>query len=204
MRRTNLLRMVCQIAGLLLVVACAALPSSAQTETFYGPFAYVTNQFSNTVTVIDTPTHTVVTTISLCADCAPGPKGLAVTPNGKFVYVANSSAGTVSVIDTSTNTVSQTIILPLVVECDCSPSPIAVAITPDGTRAYVTDTGQGAVHVIDTNPASLTYNTVTTSITADVHCGSRLEIVLVIGEIFRHRDQFASDVIPLFEHGLRR
>jgi YVTN family beta-propeller protein len=168
MRRTNLLRMVCQIAGLLLVVACAALPSSAQTETFYGPFAYVTNQSSNTVSVIDTPTNTLVTTVTLpgCDGSCASPAGLAVTPDGSRVYVANKGNGTVSVIATSTNTVSTTITLPTCSEV-CLSSPIGVAITPDGTRAYVTDPGYGVVDVIDTNPGDVeTYNTVTATITA--------------------------------------
>jgi YVTN family beta-propeller protein len=165
MRQSNLLRIIGQIAGFLLVVMCAALPSSAQTETFSGPFAYVTNQLSNSVTVIDTPTNTVVTTISLCSDCGPEPAGLAVTPDGSRVYVANEGNGTVSVISTSTNTVSATITLPNI--CDCSSSPIGVAITPDGSHAYVTDPGNAAIDVIDTNPGDVgTFNTVTTTITA--------------------------------------
>ena len=165
-REMRLGKIAWQIAGVLLLVACAALPSRAQTETFYGPFAYVTNQNAGTVSVISTVSNTVAATISLCGDCGPEPTGLAVTPNGQFVYVANQGNGTVSVISTSTNTVTTTISLPSV--CDCSASPVAVAITPDGTRAYVTDTGQSAVFVIDTNPSDETYNTVIASITEDV------------------------------------
>lgn len=171
MRQTNLLKIVAQIAGFLLVVMCAALPSSAQNLTPTGPFAYVTNQGDNSVSVINTPTNTIVTTIPLTGCNGPcfSPAGLAVTPDGSRVYVANQGSGTVSVISTSTNTVSTTITVPLLApNCDCSPNPIAVAITPDGTRAYVTDSGQSAVHVIDTNPSDANYNEVTTSITADV------------------------------------
>src|ERR1700722_467250 len=138
----------------------------AQAQSPTGPFAYVTNQSSNSVSVIDTSTNTLVTTIALCTDCSLAPAGLAVTPDGSRVYVANRGNGTVSVIATSTNTISATIAIP---PCDCaSSSPAGVAITPDGTRAYVTDTSRNAIEVIDTNPASLTYNTVTTTITADV------------------------------------
>jgi YVTN family beta-propeller protein len=168
MRQTNLLRIIGQIAGFLLVVMCAASPSSAQTETFSGPFAYVTNQISNSVTVIDTPTNTVVTTIALtgCDGSCSTPAGLAVTPDGSRVYVANEGNGTVSVISTSTNTVSATITLPTCSEL-CLSAPIGVAITPDGLHAYVTDPGHFAIDVIDTNPGDGgTFNTVTTSITA--------------------------------------
>jgi YVTN family beta-propeller protein len=165
MRQTNLLRIVGQIASFVLVVMCAALPSRAQTETFSGPFAYVTNQSSNSVTVIDTPTNTVVKTIGLpgCDGTCPAPAGLAVTPDGSRVYVANSN-GTVSVVSTSNNTVSATITLPSCIEI-CSSSPIGVAITPDGSHAYVTDPGISAIDVIDTNPGDASFNTVTTTIT---------------------------------------
>ena len=151
----------------LLAVMCCSLgigSQVAQAQSPTGPFAYVTNQFSNSVSVIDTSTNTVVTTIALCGDCSLKPAGLAVTPDGSRVYVANQGNGTVSVITTSTNTVSATIAIP----CDCLSTPTGVAITPDGTRAYVTDTSQAAIEVINTNPLSSTYNTVTTTITSDV------------------------------------
>jgi len=73
--------------------------------------AYITNQgispnFSNNVTVIDTTTNKVVTTI----DVGLAPSGVAVTPDGSKVYVANEAVkGTVSVIDTATNAVSVTV-----------------------------------------------------------------------------------------------
>jgi YVTN family beta-propeller protein len=153
---------MCKIAAFVLLVAGIALPSMAQG----GPFAYVTNSSSGSVTVIDTSTNTVVTTISLCGDCGPQPKGLAVTPNGNSVYVANSGNGTVSVIAASTNTVSTTITL--CPACTSASTPVGIVITPDGTRAYVTDTAQNAIYVIDTNPSDATYNTVTATITADV------------------------------------
>lgn len=154
-----------------LVVVCCLAGIGSQPARAQGPFAYVTNQSSNTVSVIDTSTNTVVTTISLslpgCDGTCPSPAGLAVTPDGSRVYVANRGNGTVSVIATSTNTVSATITIPSCAYC-ASSSPTGVAITPDGTRAYVTDTSRAAIEVIDTNPASPTYNTVTFTITADV------------------------------------
>lgn len=159
MRDSRRLNLICKIATLVLLVAGLALPSKASAAP--GPFAYVTNQFDGTVTVIDTFTNTVVgSPITLCTTtgCSPQPAGLAVTPDGKFVYVANSSNSTVSVIDTSSNTVTATITIPSV--CDCAaPRPVGVAITPDGSRAYVTDTNQGAVHVI-----TISSNTVAQSI----------------------------------------
>src|SRR6516162_4981949 len=72
---------------------------------------YITNQgvhpnFSNKVTVIDTTTNKVVTTI----DVGLAPSGVAVAPNGSKVYVANETVkGTVSVIDAAANAVSATV-----------------------------------------------------------------------------------------------
>lgn len=150
--------------GIFLLLGVLLLPSISYTQAPpSGPFAYVTNQSADTVSVIDTPTNSVVATIALppplscTSECSTRqPAGLAVTPDGKFVYVANQGNGTVSVIDTSNNnTVSATIQMP----CDCFPnSPVGVAITPDGKRAYVTNQG-GAVHVID-----ISTNTVTKTI----------------------------------------
>jgi YVTN family beta-propeller protein len=162
MRKTRLLRTIERIAGVVTLIVGIVVPCRAQTRS--GPLVYVTNQNDGTVSVIDASSNTVVKTISLCGDCGPAPKGLAITPDGKFVYVANSGNGTVSVIDTSTNTVPTTIQL-----CsDCASGPVGVAITPDGTRAYVTDTPQNTIEVIDINPLDETYNTVTARITADV------------------------------------
>jgi DNA-binding beta-propeller fold protein YncE len=49
------------------------------------------------VSVIDTTTNTVVTTIPV--DTGTTPTGVAVTPDGEHVYVANQGSNPVSVID---------------------------------------------------------------------------------------------------------
>ena len=70
-----------------------------------GTRAYVTNQTSNTVSVINTGTNTVVTTITGFTI----PRGVAFSPDGTRAYVANVAAATISVVDTATNTVLTTI-----------------------------------------------------------------------------------------------
>jgi YVTN family beta-propeller protein len=60
---------------------------------------------SNTVSVIDTTTNTVIDTVNV----GTKPYGVAVTPDGTEVYVANDKENTVSVIDTDTNTVTATV-----------------------------------------------------------------------------------------------
>jgi YVTN family beta-propeller protein len=142
-----------RISGLLAVAVFAAscLLASAQT---LAQNAYITNQTSNTVSVIDTTTNAVIATISVGGD----PEGVAVTPNGpcrprywrsrrcrkgdgRKVYVANTISNTVSVIDTTTNAVIATIPVGI--------SPQGVTVTPDGSKVYVTNS-TGTVSVINT------------------------------------------------------
>ncbi|MCO1602776.1 YncE family protein [Desulfosporosinus nitroreducens] len=107
-------------------------------------FAYVTNLGNDSVTVINTATNTILTTISLPDDSFP--KGVAITPDGSRAYVTNrGTPDSVTVINTATNTIVTTIPLP-----DGS-DPAGIAITPDGSRAYVTNSGTpDSVTVINT------------------------------------------------------
>ena len=82
------------------VVANSNSPSSA--EGGCAGKAYVTNQFDDTVSVIDTATNAVVGSPITVGDV---PFGIAITPDGTKAYVTNLSADTVSVIDTATNAV---------------------------------------------------------------------------------------------------
>ena len=72
------------------------------------PFAYVANEGSANVSVIDTATNKVVATVPV----GNNPFGVAVTPVGTHVHVTNLSLGsgnTVSVINTASNTVVATV-----------------------------------------------------------------------------------------------
>ncbi len=60
-----------------------------------GAFAYVVNQNSNNVSVIDTTTRTVTATITV----GTNPWGVAFAPNGAFAYVTNQDTNDVSVIN---------------------------------------------------------------------------------------------------------
>ena len=103
------------------------------------PFAYVANDISETVSVIDIATNTVAITIPV----GDRPTKVAITPDGTHAYVPQySSTGIVSVIDTSTNTVVATVAV--------GDHPSGVAITPDGSRAYVANTLADSISVIDT------------------------------------------------------
>ena len=109
-----------------------------------GPFAYVANSNSSSVSVIDTASNTVVATVGV----GNRPIGVAITPDGSRAYVANSNSNSVSVIDTASNTVVATVAV--------ESYPQGVAITPDGSRAYVANTFSNSISVINTASNTVT------------------------------------------------
>jgi YVTN family beta-propeller protein len=110
--------------------------------------AYIANQGSGTVSVIDTSTNTVSTTITV----GTNPGGTAVTTDGATAYISNYTDNTVSVIDTSTNTVTATV--------NVGTNPGGLACTPNGSFIYVPNINGGTVSVIERAT-----NTVTATIT---------------------------------------
>lgn len=103
-----------------------------------GEYAYVTNGGSASVSVINTATNTVSSTIPV----GISPFGVAITPDGEYVYVTNGGSASVSVIETATNTITATIIVGI--------GPYGVAITPNGEYAYITNFGTSTVSVVST------------------------------------------------------
>jgi YVTN family beta-propeller protein len=124
------------LCGLMLCLLAALLaPSPALARN-----AYVANNGSGNVSVIDTQTNTVVgSPIAL----GNAPVGTAITPDGRRAYVATPFSSSVSVIDTQTNALVGS---PITTHNGAS----WVAITPDGTRAYVVNSDNNSVSVIDT------------------------------------------------------
>jgi YVTN family beta-propeller protein len=94
------------------------------------PFAFVTNEASHTVSVIDTGNKPPV----VVSGAAVGsfPFGVAVTPDGTHVYVTNGESDTVSVIGTNP-------ILSVTATVGVGGAPFGVAVTPDGKLADVTN-----------------------------------------------------------------
>jgi len=99
---------------------------------------YVANSDSSTVSVIDTATNMVATTIPTLPS---GLVGVALTPDGSKVYVAALS-GSLSVIATATDAVIATIQL--------AANAFGVAVSPDGRKVYVANGNFATVSVIDT------------------------------------------------------
>lgn len=114
----------------------AALESKYGRPTCTGSLAYITNIGSDTVSVIDTSTHTVRATITVPSF----PFAVDVSPSRGRVYVAHNGSS-VSVIDSSTNS--------LITNIPVEQGAQGVAATPDGSRVYVTATFGQHVSVID-------------------------------------------------------
>lgn len=104
-----------------------------------GTKAYVTNQTSNSVSVIDTSTDEIIHTISVGFK----PSFMTITSDGAKVYVANQNSQSVSVISTNTDMVTDIISVGF--------RPYFVSITPDGAKAYVVNSFSNTVSVFDTS-----------------------------------------------------
>ena len=110
-------------------------------------FAYITNLVSNNVSVINTSTNAVVSTIPVGNE----PYGASVSPDGSRVYVTNILTNNVSVINTATNTVIATVLV--------GSNPWGLAVSADGSKVYVANQASNNVSVINT-----TTNTVVSTI----------------------------------------
>jgi YVTN family beta-propeller protein len=112
-----------------------------QERMVASPPAYVANTNDGTVSVIDTNTNTVLTTIS--EGLSGGLNYLAITPDYNHVYITNAypDPGTVFVINTTSNTVVGP---PITV----GNNPKEIAITPNGQFAYVTNYDDDSVSII--------------------------------------------------------
>src|SRR6185436_19659843 len=106
-----------------------------------------------TISVINTTTNAIVTTITLTPcpnNCAPNK--VALSPDGSRLYVTDDFADVVWVINTTNNTI--------VTSVPGVAFPEGVAVHPDGTRIYVAHvdgtTGAGLVTEIATATNTVT------------------------------------------------
>jgi len=90
-------------------------------------YIYVTNDDSDTVSVINGATNKVIATIPV----GIWPEGIAYDPSNGYIYVANEGSNTVSVINGATNKVIATI--------PVGAGPEGIAYDPSNGYIYVTD-----------------------------------------------------------------
>ena len=99
-------------------------------------YAYIINHNSNTVSVVDVKTNTIISNITT----GVSPYGILVSADKSKVYVSNFNGSSVSVISTVTNTVIKQI--------PCGPFPVVFAMNSSGSKIYLTSFGT-EIQVID-------------------------------------------------------
>jgi YVTN family beta-propeller protein len=121
-------------------VPVGALPAGVAVSPD-GRDAYIAQGGDHAVSVFDTSTNTITTTVALPAGSSP--RGVALTPNGQLLYIADGGgSNSVSVLDTRTNQI--------VASVPVGSQPVSVTVTPDGGSVYVTNELSGNVTVINT------------------------------------------------------
>jgi YVTN family beta-propeller protein len=140
----------------LITAVSGAVTSNFGTLNVSGIKAFVANDGSGTVSVIDTSSNTIV---GSPITTGSGSIALAITPDGTKAYVVNQFGNSVSVILTATDTVTATVTLPT------GAMPTAIAITPDGSKAYVANTSIGSVSVINTSTNTIIGSPITVGTT---------------------------------------
>lgn len=100
---------------------------------------YVSRLFSDSVTVIDGVSNTVLGTVSV----GSYPRSISINEKSNRVYVANSNGGSVSVIDGGSNAVITTI--------NVGTGPTGLAVNPITNRIYVGVGYSNVLKIIDGN-----------------------------------------------------
>ncbi|AKB80210.1 collagen triple helix repeat domain protein [Methanosarcina horonobensis HB-1 = JCM 15518] len=155
-RAHSLLLVSIVLLSLLIVFSLTGSAVTAQND-LSAEYAYVPNEKSNTVSVINTTTNTVVSTVTV----GNVPVGVAVSPDGTKVYVTNFGndeipGRTVSIIDTVTEEVT-----PMNVEEGKPGKPSGIAVYPYGQKLYVAKFLNEKVRAVD----------LITSSVLDIHTG---------------------------------
>ena len=116
-----------------------------------GRRAYVTQQTTNSIRVIDTERNLIV---GNPIPVGQRPSDVVVSPDGRRAYVSNTVSDTVSVIDTATNsTVGNQI--------SVGRQPRQLVVSQDSARVYVAVSGADQVAVIDTQTRAVVAPAVT-------------------------------------------
>ena len=113
--------------------------SSAIAVTVDGATLLAVNPDSNSLTLIETASHSVLLELPVGAD----PRTVAVDDAGLRAYVANRGSDSVSVVDLAARAV--------VAEVGVGHRPYGVVVSPSGDRLYVAEQGADQVRVLDTS-----------------------------------------------------
>ncbi len=115
-----------------------------------GGSAYVSNEYSGTVSVIDPASAKVTATISglggSLGDLGSHPEGMVADPKRADIYVAVTNRDLVAVISTASKRVSK--LISVARPQGLGTAPVKLAISPDDTTLYAADSGEDAVAAI--------------------------------------------------------
>ena len=114
--------------------SCASRLCAGQARAY---LAYVSNEKSNTVSVIDTDKWEVIRTIKV----GQRPRGIELTKDQKYVLVAVGDDDTIQMIDTKTNEIVGTL--------PSGPDPELFVQDPAGKILYVANENDNTVTIID-------------------------------------------------------
>ena len=106
------------------------------TAVHAAPFAYVANERSSTVSIIDTATDAVVRDISV----GKRPRGMTASKDGRLLFVSDQPANALQVIDLGAREI--------VSKIDLAESPEGVYRSPDGVWLAVAVEEDNSVHFI--------------------------------------------------------
>ena len=111
--------------------------SSAIAISDDGAVVLAVNPDSNSLTLVDAATHSVLTELSVGVD----PRSVAVAPDGTRAFVANQASDSVSVVDVTAQSV--------VTEVTVGGRPVGVAVSPDGRLVALAELGDDQVRLLD-------------------------------------------------------
>ncbi len=100
-------------------------PHSAITDN-EGKLCYISNQWSDNISIVDLGTFTVIDTLQT----GNGPAGIEIDKAGRYLYAVNSFGGDISVIDLKNRTEIKRL--------PAGNNPVGISMSPDGNTAYVT------------------------------------------------------------------
>lgn len=143
-RFTLLVFAVISILALLTRLPSAASPntpgryaSSAIAMTADGGTLITVNPDSNSVTLVDTASRSVVAELSVGVD----PRSVAVSPDGATAYVANQGSDEISAVDLAARVVVTSVAV--------GDRPIGIAASPNGRFLAVAELGSDHVRILD-------------------------------------------------------
>lgn len=121
-----------------------SLSAARETRQLRQLLVYVSNESSDTVSVINRDTGRVVATLAV----ARGPRGLASSPDSKSLYVVSSRAGRLAHFRTTTNKRLMEF------RFELGSEPQDVAVSPDNSRVFVTLYRLDRLVILDANSMS--------------------------------------------------